>query len=206
MGGKSAAATHRAGGLGVHDANVSTGDCLCRNSASSYLPKAHAFETQLTYLCFDPDQLSSFTQKSWLWSSSRWNLLTLDERDFLNMEYGSIRQKVARLLIKHENYHLPHAASIRVLALPRTLGFRFNSVVFYLIFDTTDQLIFILSEITNTPWNERQVYIHDCRHNVTKHTPYQSHQFDFKRPFMCHHSCRCHWIIVGVLAFQNSKM
>ncbi len=33
-----------------------------------YLPKAHAFETQLTYLSFDPDQLSSFTQKSWLWS------------------------------------------------------------------------------------------------------------------------------------------
>ena len=148
-----------------------------------YLPQAHAFKTQLSYLWFDPDQLATFTRKSWLWSSNRWNLLTLDERDFLNMEYGSIRQKVARLLIKHENYHLPHAASIRVLALPRTLGFRFNSVVFYLIFDTTDQLIFILSEITNTPWNERQVYIHDCRHNVTKHTPYQSHQFDFKKAF-----------------------
>jgi len=46
-----------------------------------YLPKAHAFETQLTYLWFDPDQLATFTGKSWLWSSSRWNLLTLDERE-----------------------------------------------------------------------------------------------------------------------------
>lgn len=92
-----------------------------------YLPKAHAFETQLTYLWFDPDQLATFTGKSWLWSSNRWNFLTLDERDFLSMECGSIRQKVARLLIKRENYLLPHAASIRVLALPRTLGFRFNS-------------------------------------------------------------------------------
>ena len=43
-----------------------------------YLPKAHTFETQLTYLWFDPDQLSSFTQKSWLWSSRHWNFLTLD--------------------------------------------------------------------------------------------------------------------------------
>ena len=148
-----------------------------------YLPKSHTFEVKLSYLCFDPDQLANFTQKSWFWSSSRWNLLTLDERDFLNMEYGSIRQKVARLLIKHENYHLPHAASIRVLALPRTLGFRFNSVVFYLVFDATDQLIFVLSEITNTPWNERQVYIHDCRNNADEHAPYQSHQFDFKKAF-----------------------
>ena len=71
-----------------------------------HLPKAHAFETQLTYLWFDPDQLSTFTRKSWLWSSSRWNFLTLDERDFLTMECGSIRQKVARLLIKRENYLL----------------------------------------------------------------------------------------------------
>lgn len=137
-----------------------------------YLPKTHAFKTQLTYLWFDPDQLSSFTQKSWLWSSRHWNFLTLDERDFLTMEYGSIRQKVARLLITRENYLLPHAASIRVLALPRTLGFRFNSVVFYLVFDATDQLIFVLSEITNTPWNERQVYIHDCRNNADEHAPY----------------------------------
>ena len=38
-----------------------------------YLPQAHAFETQLTYLWFDPDQFATFTRKSWLWSSSRWN-------------------------------------------------------------------------------------------------------------------------------------
>lgn len=148
-----------------------------------YLPKAYAFETTLSYLWFDPDQLANFSQKSWLWSLSRWNLLTLDERDFLTMECGSIRQKVARLLIKRKNYLLAHTASIRVLALPRTLGFRFNSVVFYLVFDATEQLIFVLSEITNTPWNERQVYIHDCRHNLTEHAPYQTYQFDFKKAF-----------------------
>lgn len=46
-----------------------------------YLPKAPcAFETQLTYLWFDPDQPHLFTGKSWLWSSNRWNFLTLDER------------------------------------------------------------------------------------------------------------------------------
>jgi uncharacterized protein len=50
-----------------------------------YLPKAHAFETQLTYLWFDPDQLATFTGKSWLWSSNRWNFLTLDERDILKL-------------------------------------------------------------------------------------------------------------------------
>lgn len=148
-----------------------------------YLPKAHAFSTQLTYLWFDPDQIETFTQKSWLWSSSRWNFLTLDDRDFLNMECGSIRQKISHMLSKQENYRLTDADGIRVLALPRTLGFRFNSVVFYLVFDAAEQPLFVLSEITNTPWNERKVYIHDCRKNVVQHVPYQTHQFDFKKAF-----------------------
>ncbi len=99
------------------------------------------------------------------------------------MECGSIRQKVARLLIKRENYLLPHAASIRVWLCHVHSAFAFNSVVFYLVFGATDQLLFVLSEITNTPWNERQVYIHDCQHNVTEYAPYQSHQFDFKKAF-----------------------
>lgn len=148
-----------------------------------YLPKAHEFSAQLTYLWFDPDQIKTFTQKSWLWSSSRWNFLTLDERDFLDMECGSIRQKISRLLIKQENYRLTHADAIRVLALPRTLGFRFNSVVFYLVFDATEQPVFVFSEITNTPWNERKVYIHDCRKNAVVHAPYRSHQFNFQKDF-----------------------
>ncbi|RKG39780.1 DUF1365 domain-containing protein [Acinetobacter rongchengensis] len=150
-----------------------------------YLPKSHTFETHLSYLWFDPDQLTTFTQKSCFWSVSSWNLLTLDERDFLIMECGSIRQKLSRLLIKRESYLLSPTSSIRVLALPRTLGFRFNSVVFYLIFDCTDQLIFVLSEITNTPWNERQVYIHDCREseNIPQYKSYQTYQFDFKKEF-----------------------
>lgn len=148
-----------------------------------YLPKSHTFETKLTYLWFDPDQIDTFSKKSWWWSSQGFNLLTLDARDFLSMQYGTIRQKIARLLIQQQNFRLLQDMPIRVLALPRTLGFRFNSVVFYMVFDQSEQLLFVLSEITNTPWKERHVYIHDCRQNQAQHAPYQTHQFDFKKDF-----------------------
>ena len=148
-----------------------------------YLPKSHEFSAQLNYLCFDPDKIEEFIQKSWLWSTQRWNVLTINENDFLNMESGSIRQKVQRILLKNNDFIVKPDMGIRVVALPRTLGFRFNSVVFYVVFDDAKAPCFVLSEITNTPWNERKVYIHDCRENAVQKSSYQSHQFEFKKEF-----------------------
>lgn len=148
-----------------------------------YLPKSHHFESKLSYLWFDPDQLSIITQRSWLWSHRHYNILMLQEHDFLGMEQGTIRQKIARLLIQREDYVLSATASIRILALPRSLGFRFNSVVFYFIYHETGQLDFILSEITNTPWTERHVYVHDCRKPAHDHPPYKTYQFQFQKIF-----------------------
>lgn len=47
-----------------------------------YSPKPHAFESSLSYLWFDPDQLPEITQQSWLWSSGHWNILNLAASDF----------------------------------------------------------------------------------------------------------------------------
>lgn len=148
-----------------------------------YLPKSHEFSTKLNYLCFDPDQIEAFSQKSWLWSTKRWNLLSINENDFLNMESGSIRNKVQRILLNKKNFIVRPDMEIRVLALPRTFGFRFNSVVFYMVFNGDKTPCFVLSEITNTPWNERKVYVHDCHDNAVQHSAYQSHQFEFKKEF-----------------------
>ncbi len=148
-----------------------------------YLPKSHEFSAQLNYLYFDPDQIEQFCKKSWLWSANTWNILGIHERDFLTMESGCIRDKVYSILLKKQNFTLSKDIQIRVLALPRTLGFRFNSVVFYMLFGQDEQPLFVLSEITNTPWNERTVYVHDCREHAVQHSSYQSHQFDFKKDF-----------------------
>lgn len=148
-----------------------------------YLPKQHEFDAKLNYLWFDPDQIESITQQSCLWSSNRWNLLQLDADDFLKMQQGSIRQKVQKIIVEHSNIQLTSDTHIRVLTLPRTLGFRFNSVVFYMVFDATEQPLFILSEITNTPWNERKVYVHDCREKAVQHSQFKGYQFEFKKSF-----------------------
>ncbi|MBJ8551152.1 DUF1365 domain-containing protein [Acinetobacter bereziniae] len=148
-----------------------------------YLPKSHQFEAKLNYLWFDPDQIHYFTEQSYLWSSQRWNLLKLDPNDFLIEEYGTIRQKIEKILLKQANSLLGLDTQIRVLALPRTLGYRFNSVVFFFIFDASEKPLFILSEITNTPWEERKVYVHDCRDKAVQHSQFNSYKFEFKKSF-----------------------
>lgn len=148
-----------------------------------YLPKPHQFEAKLNYLWFDPDQIHVFTEQSYLWSSHRWNLLKLDPNDFLIEESGTIRQKIKKILLKQANSVLALNTQIRVLALPRTLGYRFNSVVFFFIFDLSEKLLFILSEITNTPWDERKVYVHDCRNKAVQHAQYNGYKFEFKKSF-----------------------
>ncbi|WP_407303835.1 DUF1365 domain-containing protein [Acinetobacter sp.] len=148
-----------------------------------YAPKAHSFESSLSYLWFDPDQLESITAKSWLWSCRRWNILNLYPADFLTAYQGTLRQKVQKALLQYTNTLLLPTWQIRILALPRCLGFRFNSVVFYFILDQDHQPLFILSEITNTPWNERQVYVHDCRDQAEIHGDFQDYEFDFGKSF-----------------------
>ena len=46
---------------------------------------------------------------------------------------------------------------VLLLAQPRSWGFSFNPVNFYFCL-TGDQLVYLLAEITNTPWGEKHVY------------------------------------------------
>lgn len=150
-----------------------------------YQPKAHHFTSELTYLYFDPDQIETWARRSRLWSTKGFNLLCLNEADFLTQEQGQhIREKIASRLAKDYNIQLDASMKIRVLGLPRMLGLRFNSVVFYFVFDAAFKPQFILSEITNTPWKERHTYVHDCRDQTPEQiSQYQQYRFNFAKSF-----------------------
>ncbi|PIL65568.1 hypothetical protein B4O95_20820, partial [Acinetobacter baumannii] len=92
-----------------------------------YSPKPHEFTSTLNYLWFDPDQLVDITNDCSLWSTDHWNVLKLSKNDFLNMYHGSIRDRVEKAILQNNHLHLRPDWQIRVLALPRCLGFRFNS-------------------------------------------------------------------------------
>ena len=141
-----------------------------------FYPKAHDFESSLSYLCFDPDRIDQNLDRSWLGSTSRWNILNLYENDFLKGYTGSIRERIKKILLQQADTILSTQSEIRVLALPRTLGFSFNSVIFY----------FVL--------NQKSTVISKAMSS------------SLKRVFMSLHSCQWIFSTNGDLTFQMNKM
>ena len=69
-----------------------------------FYPKAHDFQSSLSYLCFDPDRIDQNLDRSWLCSTSRWNILNLYENDFLKGYTGSIRERIKKILLQQVVY------------------------------------------------------------------------------------------------------
>ena len=65
------------------------------------------------------------------------------------------------------------------MAQPRHFGFVINPLALYYCYDATQNLQYIVGEITNTPWGERYCYVFDMR----KKSPAKPHKFSFKKEF-----------------------
>lgn len=160
-----------------------------------FRPKKHEFHNQLHYLWLDADQLGQTCAKSCLWSFdgsnqaafslARFNLLRINPADLLGQGRVPLRDAIVKQVQQQLGKPVLASDHIRLLTLPHSLGFGFNSVSFYFVFRGM-QPLFILSEITNTPWNERYTYVLDCdsvrqydAHGVAKDT----YIFEFDKQF-----------------------
>jgi DUF1365 family protein len=122
-----------------------------------YQPRAHAFRYQVYMTLLDLDEIGQL-DKLPLWSSKGFNLVQYRRQDFLRPEIADLRQAVGQVLQEAGCYE--HPARVQVLTNLRNWGLSFNPVTFYLCLDAQNQPFAILSEINNTPWDERHTYVH----------------------------------------------
>lgn len=108
----------------------------------------------------DVDHVFDVTQRSPLWSYRRWNIACLFDRDFLPEYEGGFRRKVHNAL--EDNGLEPNEGRIYLLANWRYFGYLINPVSCFYCLDEDDNLQYLLLEVTNTPWGERQVYALQC--------------------------------------------
>ena len=82
-------------------------------------------------------------------------------------------------------------ASVRMLTNVRYFGYCINPVTFYYCFNHNEELLTIVAEITNTPWDEKFSYIlpvapHFCaQHDSVQHQVkgQRKHVFSFNKAF-----------------------
>lgn len=169
-----------------------------------YLPKLHGFDYQVHYFWLDLDQLDTIPAKGWLWSTARFAACSYRRSDYLpgaDSLAEAVRLKVASL---------GGAAPIERVCMLSPLanwGYYFSPLTLYYCFDGTHQLIALLAEVSNTPWNERHYYLVPVQ--IQEKSQYQHDKAFHVSPFNPM-DMQYHWTVVAnseklELAITNFK-
>ena len=143
-----------------------------------HAPSRHVFRYQLSMFYLDLDELPAVLTHGRLASASGRALIRFCREDYLGNPQADLATCVHALVREHTGAIT--TGPVRLLTQPRYFGFVFNPVSFYYVFDQNgDDVEFVVTEITNTPWGERHSYVLDCRpQNDEKHW-----HFDFEKRF-----------------------
>ena len=138
--------------------------------------KSHKFTYKTNMLYLDLDELQGAFLGKLFWGYNKPNLASLYRSDFYGDKRKTIKKSIQSLLLNKINLH--HKGKVFLLTTIRYFGFAFNPVSFYYCFDESSNIQAIISHITNTPWNEKHAYVHDCRNK-----PSMSKKFEFDKDF-----------------------
>jgi DUF1365 family protein len=105
-------------------------------------------------LLVDIDALPALARRLRLFSLNRFNLFSLHERDY-GAGDGGLRAHVERQL---RAAGLPAGGAIRLLTMPRILGYAFNPISVYFCDDASGELRALLYEVNST-FGERHSYL-----------------------------------------------
>jgi DUF1365 family protein len=119
-------------------------------------PKLHQFRYRAFWLLIDLDEIPDLTARLKLFSHNRFNLFALHEADLGDGSATPLRMQAERLLAK-AGIDIAGGA-IRLLCMPRTLGYSFNPISIYYCHRSGGELAAIIYEVHNT-FGERHSYV-----------------------------------------------
>lgn len=121
-----------------------------------FKPKQHRLSYRVFWALFDLDELPALTKKLRLFSLERFNLFGFYNADHGDGSATPLRTQVEAYL-RQANIDLD-GGSIRLLCMPRILGFTFNPISVYYCYHRDGHLAALLYEVHNT-FGERHSYL-----------------------------------------------
>ncbi len=141
-----------------------------------FSPTDHAFSYKLFMMYVDLEELPTVFKKFWLWSFNKANLAFFDRKDHVGDSQESLESTIRNIVREHTGKH--HHGPIRLLTHFRYFGFCFNPVSFYYCFNgSSGELDYVVCEVSNTPWNEKHIYVLDRKAAVE-----DNHVLVFEQP------------------------
>lgn len=118
-------------------------------------PKHHSLRYSIFYLLLDLDEIDDLTRMLRLFSHNRFNLFSFYDRDHGEGSATSLRDRIERYL---QDAGIDFGGPIRLLTMPRILGYAFNPLSIYFCHRRDHSLSAILYEVNNT-FGQRHNYL-----------------------------------------------
>ena len=124
-----------------------------------FLPKPHALRYRMFMALLDIDRLDALDKRLRLFSRNRFNLFAFHDRDHLPKDAapGATIRALLEAQLAGAGLDLQGGA-IRLLSLPRILGYAFNPLSVYFCHRADGTLAAILYEVNNT-FKQRHTYV-----------------------------------------------
>lgn len=119
-------------------------------------PRVHRLRYRIFSLLLDLDEIDGLAKRLRLFSRNRFNLFAFHDRDYAAGTREPLRIQIERHLAS-ANINL-RGGAIRLLTMPRILGFAFNPLSVYFCHDRDGALLAVLYEVNNT-FGERHSYL-----------------------------------------------
>ena len=136
--------------------------CLydCEVVHQRLVPRRHGFRYRLFFLDLDLAELPALDRRLRLFSHNRFNAYTFRDDDHLDLGAGPGLRENLEAWLAEKDISLPSDARVRLVTLPRILGYIFNPVSFYLIINRQGEPIHVVVEVCNT-FRELKPYLID---------------------------------------------
>ncbi|MFT4614322.1 MAG: DUF1365 family protein [Bacteroidia bacterium] len=123
-----------------------------------FSPRPHDFEYRVAMPFIRLDELPTLFKSRLFWSATGAALAEFRRSDFLG-DPSMPLDKAVRKRIREET-GIAHTGPIYLLANLRYFGYSINPIACYYCYSEDESCLeFLVSEVTNTPWDERHSYV-----------------------------------------------
>ena len=121
-----------------------------------FKPKKHFFKYKVFSLLIDLSELPKLNSELNFFSLNKFNLISFYEKDHGDRDGSSLFEWVKNNLSK--NSISTENIKVKLLCYPRILGYVFNPLSIFFVYDKNENLISILYEVKNT-FGEQHTYV-----------------------------------------------
>ena len=140
-----------------------TNSCIYNGNVihKRFKPKEHFFKYRVFSLFIDLSELNELNNKLKFFSLNKFNLISFYEKDHGNRDGSSLLDWV-KVNLNKNNIDTQNI-NVKLLCYPRILGYVFNPLSIFFIYDKNENLISILYEVKNT-FGEQHTYVFKTEH------------------------------------------